>query len=197
MPRLSDATTEEFRADAEALEHLGAAGHGPHLLDDPAVTRVSATIAILAVAGVILGTLESMATSAASDAGSAALMAQTRAADAWSALDARIVRQALAQVHPGAAGTVAPEAGGRGGGRDDEALARYARAQEQLSLEKLREAERHGARHHVLAWAVTMVQVAIAIATLSIIARPRRWPWLAGIGLGVAGALTGAAGLML
>ncbi|MGV2981172.1 DUF4337 family protein [Camelimonas sp. ID_303_24] len=184
MARLAEQTADELKSENEALEAARDSGKPP-LLEDPLVTRVSVTMAILAVTGVILGSIESMQSAASSAAASQALIHQNKATDAWSALDARMVRQALGRTG---------DAQARFNDRDDEALAAHARAQENLSLASLREAERRGDRHEILTWAVMLVQIAIAIATISIIARPRRWPWLAAMGLGAAGTLLGLGG---
>lgn len=201
MARLAEETTEEFRTEVEALHSAGEAQARPHPLDDPAVTRVSVTIAILAVVGVILGSLESMESGAASRASADALIYQNRSADAWAALDARMVRAALDQA-PTRAGDAAPATltlppASRYAGQDDAALTRFAQQQEALSLARLEEVATRDRRHHILTWAVMLVQIAIAIATLSIIARPRRWPWLTGVGLGAVGALVGVAAFLL
>lgn len=188
MANLANQTTEEFRTDSEALDTIEKSQTRPHPLDDPAITRVSITIAILAVAGVILGSLESMENAASAKAGSQALIHQNRATDAWAALDARMVRQALG-------GNLAKP--GHFIDKDDERLGAYAREQEQLSLASLAAVEARGNRHHMLTWGVMLVQIAIAIATISIIARSRRWPWFTAIALGAAGVATGLAGFFL
>lgn len=121
----------------------------------------------------------------------AALLHQDRATDAWSAFEARSIRDMLARVAPAAdrARVVSRE---RHPDSDADALAATATEQERLSEEQLAEAERHERRHHVLTVAVTLVQVAIAIATIAIIARGQRWPWHAAVGLGLVGVATGA-----
>jgi hypothetical protein len=60
--------------------------------------------------------------------------------------------------------------------------------------QRLQEAERHEHRHHILTTAVTLLHVAIAITTIAIIMKGRRWPWYIGLMLGSAGvALAGYA----
>ncbi len=56
----------------------------------------------------------------------------------------------------------------------------------------LQAGERHEKRHHVLTVGVTLLHVGIAVATLSIIMRGRRWPWQASIVLGVLGSAVAA-----
>ena len=55
--------------------------------------------------------------------------------------------------------------------------------------ERLHEAERHEHRHRILTTAVTLVHVAIAITTIAIIMKGRKWPWYLGMSLGAAGAI--------
>jgi len=64
-----------------------------------------------------------------------------------------------------------------------------AKALEQQVDEKLTDSELHTRRHHILTLAVTLLHIAIAIATLSIIMRGRRWPWHGSLALGVIGLL--------
>ncbi|MDB5533366.1 MAG: hypothetical protein JWO28_1681 [Hyphomicrobiales bacterium] len=188
MPPLSKTTSEEFEQDQRAIEGADE--------NKPFITRVSVTIAILAVIGVTLGSLESIETSASSNASNTALLHQDRATDAWNAFEAKNIKAMLQTLAPAAgagsqAGAV--QAGpDRHPDKDANGLASYAREQERLSEDKLREAERRGERHHVLTIAVTLIQVAIAIATISIIARGQRWPWYGAMALGLAGILTGA-----
>lgn len=184
MPNLAETTSEEVEQDEHAID-------ASTEKSDPFVTRVSLTIALLAVVGVTLGSLESVETSATSSANSAALLHQDRATDAWSAFEARSIRDMLARVAPAVDGAriVSRE---RHPDRDADALAATATEQERLSEERLGEAERHERRHHVLTVAVTLVQVAIAIATIAIIARGQLWPWYAAIGLGLLGVATAA-----
>ncbi|WP_244571348.1 MULTISPECIES: DUF4337 family protein [Mesorhizobium] len=39
-------------------------------------------------------------------------------------------------------------------------------------------------RHHVLTFAVTLLHISIAVATLSIIMHGKRWPWIGSLALG-------------
>ncbi|MBI3275822.1 MAG: DUF4337 family protein, partial [Methylocystis sp.] len=42
-------------------------------------------------------------------------------------------------------------------------------------------------RHHILTTGVTLLHVAIAITTIAIITKGRRWPWLTGLALAAGG----------
>jgi hypothetical protein len=44
-------------------------------------------------------------------------------------------------------------------------------------------------RHHVLTLAVTLLHISIAVATLSIITRGKRWPWIGSLALGALGVI--------
>ena len=56
----------------------------------------------------------------------------------------------------------------------------------------LAEINAHEHRHHGLTLGVTLIHVAIAVATISIIMRGRRWPWHASMVLGAIGTLVAA-----
>jgi len=58
-------------------------------------------------------------------------------------------------------------------------------ALEDRTEEKLRDGEGHEHRDHILTVAVTLLHVAIAIVTIAIIVRGRRWPWYASLALAV------------
>jgi hypothetical protein len=58
-------------------------------------------------------------------------------------------------------------------GEDEQKL----QALEHQTDEKPRDSEGHEHLHHILTVAVTLLHVAIAIATIAIIVRGQRWPW--------------------
>ena len=58
---------------------------------------------------------------------------------------------------------------------------------------KLEESNRHEHRHRVLTIAVTLLHVSIAVATVSIITRGARWPWIGSLILGAVGTLAAGA----
>jgi hypothetical protein len=53
--------------------------------------------------------------------------------------------------------------------------------------EKLGDSDIREHRHHVLTFAVTLLHIPIAVATLSIITRGKRWPWIGSLALDVLG----------
>ncbi|GGC64692.1 DUF4337 family protein [Chelatococcus reniformis] len=187
MAELAKTTSEE--RDERGMEDAGAAA--------PFIRRVSVTIAVLAVVGVILGGLESLETSAAARASGDAALHQGRATDAWNAFEAKNIRAMLLKPAPP---TAPPPPGQAAAGdgtpperfrdRDAGGLATIAREEERLSLERLTDARLRSGRHQILTAAVTLVQIAIAVAAISIVARGQRWPWYVAVALGVAGTLT-------
>ena len=58
--------------------------------------------------------------------------------------------------------------------------------------EKLAKSNHHEERHHILTTGVTLLHVAIAVATVAIITKGQRWPWYGAIILGLAGVAVSA-----
>ena len=177
----------------EHFEHAEHAGHAA-LLGDPFLTQVSITIAILAVIAATVGSLETLETADAIGDKNAAVLLQNKATDTWNFYQAKSIKKnlyAIAAASPGpAAGDFKKQA--ERNGVDEQELFAKGQALEHQTEEKLRDSERHEDRHHILTVAVTLLHVAIAIATIAIIVRGQRWPWYAALALGVIGA-TGAA----
>ena len=184
---MSESPTEHF-------EHAEHAGHVAEL-GDPFLTKVSITIALLAVLAATVGSLETLETSAVTVAKSEAVFAQNKATDAWNFFQAKSTRAALYQI----GSETAPAK------RDDflKEVTRYRKEQEDIQKdakehehraeEFSHKGERHEHKHHILTVAATLLHISIAIATISIIMRGQRWPWYAAVALGVAGVVTTAA----
>jgi len=177
----------------EHFEHAEHAGHAA-FLGDPFLTQVSITIAILAVIAATVGSLETLETADAIGDKNAAVLLQNQATDTWNFYQAKSIKKnlyAIAAANPGpAAGDFKKQA--ERYGVDEQELFAKGQALERQAEEKLRDSERHENRHHILTVAVTLLHVAIAIATIAIIVRGQRWPWYAALALGAIGA-TGAA----
>jgi hypothetical protein len=179
------------------VEHFEHAEHAEHaaLLGDPFLTQVAVTIAILAVIAATVGSLdETLETADAIGDKNAAVLSQNKATDTWNFFQAESIKEklyAIAGANPGpAAGDFEKQA--ERYGVEKQGLHAQAQAFERQAEEKLRDGERHENRHHILTVAVTLLHVAIAIATIAIIVRGQRWPWYAALALGAIGA-TGAA----
>ena len=178
-------------------EHFEHVEHAEHVagLGDPFLTKVSITIALLAVFAATVGSLETIETSAVTVAKSEAVLAQNKATDQWNFFQAKSVKGTLYQI----GAETAPAK------RDDymKEVARYKKEQEDIQKdakthehaaeEHAHKGEAHERKHHILTVAATLLHISIAIATISIIMRGQRWPWYCAIALGVAGVVTTAA----
>ncbi len=172
-------------------EHFKHAEHAEHaaFLGDPFLTRVSVTIAILAVIAAAVGSLETLETAAALGGKNSAVLLQNQAIDTWNFYQAKSIKKNLYAIAAENAGPAAADFKTQAEryGADERELFAKGQALERQTEEKLRESEGHEHRHHVLTIAVTLLHVAIAIATIAIIVRSQRWPWYAALGLGVIG----------
>ena len=178
-------------SDELPTEHFEHAEHAEHAAHEgtPFLLTVSVTIAILAVVAASIGSLETVETAATLSNQNAAVLLQSQNSDQWAYFQAKSIKKGLYEL-------AARQAAGKADEFSDEAK-RYDRESEDIraraeGLERevehtLVDAERHERRHHVLTIAVTLLHVAIAITTIAIVTRGRRWPWHAGLALGAAG----------
>jgi hypothetical protein len=178
--RMSESPTEHF-------EHAEHAEHVAHL-GDPFLSVVSISIAILAVVAATVGSLETLETAKAFGEKNAAVLLQSKASDGWAFYQAKSVKQnlyALAAEQAGGKPEYAEKA--RRYESEQKEIEKQARELEGKSHEALEASEVNEHRHHILTVAVTLLHVAIAIATISIIIRGQRWPWYGALLLGTAG----------
>jgi Domain of unknown function (DUF4337) len=177
-------------APTEHLEHAEHAQHAAHL-DDPFLTKVSITIAVLAVIAATVGSLETLETAAAIGDKNAAVLLQNRATDNWNFYQAKSIKKHLYTVGAANGGPMAESLKKQadGYGAEEKELFAKGRALENQAEEKLKDSEHHEHRHHILTISVTFLHVAIAIATIAIIIRGQRWPWHAALALGALGTL--------
>jgi Domain of unknown function (DUF4337) len=183
---MSETPTEHF-------EHADHAQHALHL-GDPFLTKVSITIAVLAVIAATVGSLETLETAAAIGDKNAAVLLQNRATDNWNFYQAKSIKKHLYTVAAGSGGTMAEnfKKQAEGYGAEEKGLFAKGNALEHQTEEKLADSEHHEHRHHILTISVTFLHVAIAIATIAIIVRGQRWPWHAALALGMLGTLGAA-----
>ncbi len=183
---MTESPTEHFE-HAEHAEHAAHSG-------SPFISLVAMTIAVLAVAAAALGSLETIEAGAANSSKNDAVLFQNKATDQWNFYQAKSVKKNLYEI--AAAGNPArKEDFDREAKRYDEEtkdITKEAKEQEKKSEESLREAEHHEHRHHILTLAVTFLHVSIAIATISIITKGQKWPWVTALVLAAAGAVTAA-----
>ena len=183
---MEDATTEH-------LEHREHAEHAAHS-GDPLIVKVSVTIAILAVVAASVGSLETIESGAAISKKSESVLLQNQATDRWSYFQAQSIKKNMYDIARAANPERAAdyEAKARGYEGDSETTRTQAEDLAHRSDALLEEGEHRERRHHVLTVGVTMLHVAIAVATIAIIARGHRWPWHASMALGVLGAAVAA-----
>jgi len=171
----------------EAHEHAEHAEHAAHE-HDPFISRVSITIAILAVLAAGVGSLETIEAGGAITASSEAVLSQDKATDVWGEYQADSLKKHIYGI--------AGDGGGPNAARYQstakEQVAKQAEIKKQAQedeaeRDKLLSASRtHEHRHHWLTAAATLLEIGIAICTVAIITRRRAF-WLGSIGLGLGG----------
>ena len=157
---------------------------------DPLTTGVSITIAVLAVATAIVGSVESMETSGAILESNKATLSQGHASDQWAFYQAKGIKKRLDEMTADAGGPRAVQAAekARQEGQEQKTITLEARAFERERDQARASADFHEARHPVLTMAAALLQISIAISTIAIITR-RVWPWIGAL-------LGGALGLV-
>jgi hypothetical protein len=179
--------TDMMDSPQDHLEHAEHAKHVAHSGDEY-LSIVSISIAILAVIAATVGSLETMETGKAIGAKNNAVLLQSKASDGWAFFQAKSMKQnlyALAAEQSGGKPEYVDKA--KRYETEKAEIEKQARELEHQSREALEAGEHHEHRHHVLTVAVTLLHIAIAIATIAIIAHGRRWPWHGALALGAAG----------
>ena len=171
--------------DAHELhEHAEHAHHA----QDPFVTKVSITIALLAVAAAVVGSLETVESATAINATSKAVLFQDRATDAWNEYQADSLKRHIYGIAADSAGPnvaryrqtasvqVQNQAAARGRALGDE-------VQRDRLVDSSEAAER---RHHWLTAASALLEIGIGISSVAIITK-NRWFWYGALALGFGG----------
>jgi hypothetical protein len=174
-------------------EHFEHAEHAEHAAHEgtPFLLTVSVTIAILAVAAATVGSFETLETAAALSEQNAAALLQNKTTDQWAFFQAKSIKKNAYEIAAKESQDANAKSFSEQAERYDAESREIREKAEGLEREvehRLHEAEKREHRHHVLTVGVTLLHVAIAITTVAIITRGRRWPWGLGVALGVAGA---------
>jgi len=183
-------------SDELPTEHFEHAEHAEHAAHEgaPFLLTVSVTIAILAVVAASVGSLETVETAATLTEQNAAVLAQSQTSDQWAFFQAKSIKKSLydlaARQNPEKSSEFSEEA--QRYDRESDEIRSNAEGLEREVERRLHEAERHERRHHILTIAVTLLHVAIAITTIAIVTKGRRWPWRAGLALGAGGVILAA-----
>lgn len=184
-------------SEASPTEHFEHAEHAQHAAHsgDSFLALVSVTIAILAVIAASIGSLETIETAATINAKNDAVLLQNKATDTWNFFQAKSIKKNMYQIAAGQGGDRAGDFATQAKryGTDEKDLQDKGEALERQTEAKLAESERHEHRHHILTGAVTLLHIAIAIATLAIIMHGARWPWYSALVLGALGVIGAAA----
>ncbi|UDL95464.1 DUF4337 domain-containing protein [Lichenihabitans sp. PAMC28606] len=182
---MSDSPTEH-------LEHAEHAEHAAHS-GDPFLAVVSVTIAVLAVIAATIGSFETIESGKAITDKNESVLLQNKATDTWGFFQAQSIKKnmydlaAAAQSDAGRQADYVKKA--RQYESDSGEVKSKAEGLEKERDAKLEESNTHEHRHHTLTAAVTFLHVSIAIATIAIIMRGKRWPWHGAMALGALGAI--------
>jgi hypothetical protein len=168
----------------EQHEHAEEAAHAR----DPFIARVSITVAVLAVLAATAGSLETVEGGRAITASSEAVLAQDKATDAWNEYQADSLKHHLYAIAADEGGAHAQDYHRIAKEQQEKQAAIRARA---LNDEKDRDDLRaeslgHETRHHWLTGAATLLEIGIAMSTITIITR-RRPLWFGALALGAGG----------
>jgi hypothetical protein len=179
---MSESPTEHFE-HAEHAEHVAHSG-------DPFLARVSITIAVLAVLSAAVGSLETIETAQTIGAKTTAAIKQNQATDQWGFFSRQSTKKTLYDLAADAA-TGAKADGYRAESkryeRESRETQKRAEELEQTVREENEASERHEHKHQVFTVSATLLHIAIAIATIAIVMRGRRWPYHTAVGLGILG----------
>ncbi len=179
--------------DESPTEHLEHAEHAEHAAHsgDPFLTTVSVTIAILAVIAATIGSFETIESGASIIDKNESVLLQNQATDKWSFFQAQSIKKNMYDLAAGSQSDPAKQAELTKKARQYESdSGEVKKGAEDLEKErdvKSADSNGHEHRHHILTAAVTLLHVSIAIATIAIIMRGRRWPWYGAMGLGAVG----------
>ena len=178
---------------SEHLEHAEHAEHAAHV-GNPFITIVSVTIAILAVVAATIGSLETVESGAAISEKNEAVLRQSQASDQFTFYQAKSLKKNILDVAISSGNPKAADYAETSKRYEEEGkeILKEAKEFEKQRDEKLAESNHHEHRHHILTTGVSLVHVAIAIATVAIITKGQRWPWYGAIILGLAGVAVSA-----
>jgi len=171
----------------DAHEHAEHAEHAA-LEHDPFISRVTITIAVLAVLAAVAGSLETVEGGKAITGSSEAVLAQDKATDAWNEYQADSLKRHMYEIAADNNTTHGDayrrEAISQRAGQDK---ARQIATEDEKERDRLTaESATHEARHHWLTGAATLLEIGIALSTVAIITKRRPF-WLGAMGLGLMG----------
>jgi hypothetical protein len=156
----------------DIMEHAEHAGHSPHASWIGKVALSSALLAVCAAVSALM----------AGHHANEAMIDQIRSSDEWNFYQAKGIKAAVLASKT----ELLAELGKPASEKDSEKQAEYKKQQEEIS-ERAHEKEaasvEHLRKHVILARAVTLFQVAIGVAAISVLTRRRRF-WFVGLAFG-------------
>jgi hypothetical protein len=179
----------------DVLEQAEMSAHAGHS-QDKLTMDVTLSIAMMAVVAAFIGALGETEESHTFVEKNDAVLAQAKASDAWTEYQAESLKRHVYDV--GSSIATAPETVARLKAQADKyngeqpATQDKAKKLEAEVAERSAKADTHFARHHVLTFAEGMVHVAIAAASVSLLAR-RRIYWYAALAVTAAGIVVAGA----
>jgi len=141
----------------------------------------------VALSTALLAVLAALAALLAGHHANEAILDQMKATDQWAFYQAKSIKQAVITTKMEMLGALGKEAAAA----DEEKVQQYVKEQvqiEETGRERERSSENHLQRHETLARTVALLQVAIALAAISVLTKTRLL-WLSGLALGAVGLL--------
>ena len=168
----------------EAHEHTEQAEHAVHARD-PFISKVSITVAVLAVLAAAAGSLETVEGGRAITESSEAVLAQDQATDAWNEYQADSLKRHMYDIAAENGLSHYRQDSTAERGAQDKARAKAGEAEKERDA-RTAESARHETRHHWLTGAATLIEIGIALSTMAIITRRQSF-WFGAMGLGAVG----------
>jgi hypothetical protein len=177
----------------EEMEARESAERAEEAKKDSFNSQVTMTIAIMAVVAAVSASLETSEGDKTIVAKNDAVLQQNQATDKWNEYEAKSVKKNIYQVAADQGGAKAPAYAKvvAQNSADQQRIMAEAKAFEEKRRQYSEVAEIHERRHGRLTIGSTLLHMAIAISTLSIILH-RRWPWFTALALTAAGLAIGA-----
>ncbi len=171
----------------DAHEHAEHAEHAAHE-GNPFITKVSITVAVLAVMAAAAGSLETVEGGRAITESSEAVLAQDKSTDAWNEYQADSLKRHMYDIAADNGGAHTTDYKTQS---SDQRAAQDKARKDALGFEKERDGYTamsaiHEERHHWLTGSATLIEIGIALSTVAIITRKPTF-WFSAMGLGAVG----------
>ncbi|MDD2266261.1 DUF4337 family protein [Sulfuricurvum sp.] len=184
----STAIEEHLKQVEEAMEEV------KHLEKEEAkwLSYISLSTAIIAIVTALAGLYESQVTSKTILLKNEAVLYQGQASDQWSYYQSKGIKghiyEVSAEVYPKQSEEFAKKA--EKYKKEQEKIKQDAHRLEAIRDQKSAESERYYEKHHILSFAITFLQISIAVASISALTRNKKF-WLGSLILSTIGAIIG------